>query len=764
MPMGHGQSIRILADKGYIRLQEDIREAVGNVVITHQSMALYGEKATVSMETGEVTVVGNVRYVAPGMTLYGSELFHNFKDNTMVVKNARIMTDSFVVLGQTLSRQQDGDFFGEGAEYSTCQDCPESWAISGKEVRITVGEYIRIKHALIKVKGIVVMYIPYIMLPIKKERETGLLFPSFGYNIDEGARYQQPWFWAISDYNDLTLSPSVWGKRGFGNELQYRHVLGERKWFEINSLQVNDRIYEPYKVDDDILTGDHYFRHFTEYEHHFNFGHNWNHHFYFNDAKEMDMIRDFDDFTAKRIQGSELGGGGHIDYRTSLMNFGMESYFNRNMLVSEPRDFDNSYVQMLPKLSMSLTPQTLLQTDYFFLNNITWGFDSDYTIFKQNHFNEGSFIRNAHRLNTLPYINWELGSLGPFSFQTSAKYDHQYYNFPYQERERYFSKSGFIYESEVSFELQKIYGLAYKDYVSVEKVDIKSEKAKKTDNDLIGEIPAFEAHHAKDQVEVTRNSYRHSQIWKLKHYFMTDQQMQGSNKFLEQIHHEDGLFDYVDSIRDEQHEFSHATFRTQLPKKNTLELQLNNALIQKTPTIFDPLEDNRSLRDNFSYSQISYFNVSQGYDLSLETEEKIEALTRLHLETGVNVNRTNVNLSDYYFYQNGGHILSFAVTNYYSLGDLGVVLTYDSFASPANQKVVFRGSIRPIDLITFSWEYDYDIAEQKNVGNSYNILYSPKNNCWMLNLRRSKTLIDTKYSLNFLFNFNKNSFASFTEA
>ncbi|MEI8348442.1 MAG: OstA-like protein, partial [Pseudomonadota bacterium] len=259
-----GEQIHVLSDKAYRLGQNNYFEAIGNVVITHNQDAIYGEKASFSQDTGDVKVVGNVRYIGTDMTLYGSELDYNYLSQQMTAKNARILTQNYVIVGKKLTRFGRDLFIGEDAEYSTCRDCPESWSVFGHNVRIILNEYIHIQHAYIKMKGVVIFYTPYMVIPIKRDRQTGLLFPKFGMNWEKGVTFQQPWFWAMGRSNDMTLTPSVWGKRGMGNEWQYRHVLGENKWFEINSLQAWDEIYQVNKRNNEP-SGHHYFRNYVQY-------------------------------------------------------------------------------------------------------------------------------------------------------------------------------------------------------------------------------------------------------------------------------------------------------------------------------------------------------------------------------------------------------------------------------------------------------------------------------------------------------------------
>jgi LPS-assembly protein len=754
-----GEKVHVLSDKAYRRTKDNMFEAVGNVIITHLNSALYGEKATLSFSSGETEVIGNVRYIAPGLTMYGSKLHYNFNTNYLNLKNARVLSDNYIIVGKEISRLSETVLTAEEAEYTTCRDCPESWSVFGKKIHVTVGEYVRIWHAYIKVKDVVVMYVPYLVLPIKKKRETGLLFPNFGFSVSEGGRFQQPFFWAISDHNDMTLTPSIFGKRGIGNELEYRQMLGEKTWFEFNSRHLKDHIYEPYKTGYE-KSGTSVFRHFSEYEHHSSLGFFLNHHVYGNTASDLDTLRDYEEFTEHRVRGSELGVGGFLELRHPMVSVGAEAHYNNNTLYHLPKEFDDRYVQMLPKLRVASVPMNLVQTRWFGINSVNLTLDGDLTVFKQNHVDENAFIRNARRVNLAPRLDWHLGHMGPVALKTSALYDHQSYYLPtVKQGGKSFRKNAVVIESEASFEIDKVFGLAYEEEVVSD--EVKSTKTISGPN-VLGDIPTVDIGLDDKPITVKRNAYRHSQIFKLKHYHLADENFSGNRKFYNQIQRTDGQFDSRDAIRSRENEINTSQARTTLPLSNTIELQWNNSLIRKSPKKFDPMLDGRYLRDNFDYSTIAYFNISQGYDLDKKDLETKEALTRLALVSGVNFARSSLSLSDYYFYSTDSHLLSIRYDYNFDRLRLSGRFTYDAFSKPVDKYVELLGDIKLNDLFTFKGELEYDIATKKYNRTRYGVLYSPHNNCWMLDLGYEKNLIDDRYSINVYFNFNDNNFSSIT--
>lgn len=763
-----GDKVRVLSDKAFRKTKENKFEAVGNVIITHAENAIYGEKASMSFNTGETQVIGNVRYVGPNITLHGTELNYNFKDKKMSVRNARILSDNYVVLGKEITRHSNDVITGTNAEYTTCIDCPESWSIFGKRVKITVGEYVRIWHAYIKIKGVVVLYFPYIVLPIKKERETGLLFPSLAFNFDEGVRFQQPWFWAINNSSDMTLTPSVWGKRGIGGELQYRQVIKEGLWFEMNHLNSFDKIYTYNKVDNE-QTGKHFFRHFSDWEHHYNTSSFFNHHVYYNTVRDLDIERDYDFYTNGKTIGSENGGGGFMDFRLPLAQVTVEGDFSRNQIFPDASEFDNRYVQILPEVNMSIVPINFLQSDVPLFNKMSFGFDSEFINFKQNHTSENDFIRNASRIDLAPYLNWSLGELGPVQVSTKARLDYQTYHFPY-ERVKSMTKSGMVYETEFSMTLEKLFGLAYKESVSSDKIDFgkKSNEAIEKNGlgeNLVGTTPRFSGQLVNKDIIREKNAFRHKQNFKLKHYFLSDQKIKGNEDFKNQITQSDsaGQFDYKDAIKEQESRFSQVSSRTSLPLSNTVELQWNNSLIRKSAKSVNLVLDDQYLRDNFKYDRIAYFNLSQGYDLAVESDEVEEKLTRLHLSTGANIFKTDFDLNEYYFYSTNEHILSFRITQNVGPHYFRVGFEYNSFIDPIFKFINSEVGISANDNFDFTIIYDYDIEQKALQKSVYKVLYTPLNNCWKMELAHTKTVIDKSFSLNFLINFNDKSFKSLSD-
>jgi LPS-assembly protein len=742
---------------------------VGNVIILHFDNSIYGEKADLNFNTGEVVVEGNVRYVGSGLTVYGSRLYYNMKTKKMNIESARVISESYTILGKSLSQVGEGQFEGEEAEYTTCRDCPESWSIYGKKISITQNEYIRIKHGYLKIKGVIAFYFPYLIFPIKKERESGILFPRIGFDFADGIRFQQPYYHVLGDKSDVTVTPSTWGKRGFGGQIEHRYFASENNWYLLETLFADDKVYEPFK-DPITLSGDSEFRHFTTWEHHFTKGLWFNHHFKFTDPSDLDLIRDFDFYTLGKLQGSEVGGETFFDFRLPTVSASIFTGYYQNLLFDQPQELDHRYVQVQPEVDLSLMPLRLFHSEDFFIRNAFFTFNSTFTNFKQNHISELNLIRNSHRYHLFPKINVNFKPIGPMKFTSNAAYDAQRYSF--RNGDEKFSKSVIRYENELSFEVDKIFGFSYQTELPAEKVidaEEELESAEKTKvieqqkfDNVVGHLNLFGVNKTQDNIKIVSNSYRHRQIFRFKHLMLSDIKNEGNDQFLSQIQNIEGQFDRRDALRAEEFRNNEESSIT-IPLINTLEFRWENSIIRKRPILERNQNPSNRLIDEFSYNRIGFFNVSQAYDLDSDSGNIRNRLTRLLVETGLNLEKFSFRIREYYFYDSQEHILNTGIGLNYPFFRFNLGYIYNTETDPIRKLVNFAAYINLFSRVELNTNYEYDIELRTIPRSTYNFIYSPTNDCWKFNINYQKNLIEGRLSFNFLIKFNDQNFSSLSD-
>ncbi len=152
----------------------------------------------------------------------------------------------FKVQGETLTRTDGNDYEARHALFTPCL-CEEgespAWGFRADEMEAQVGGYADLYHPVLEIKGIPVLYLPYIKVPLKDERQTGLLMPTIGFEPRSGNIVRQPVFFALGDNADATFTTDLFEKRGTRVGVEYRIQQRQFSGWELNVEGIRDRLW-----------------------------------------------------------------------------------------------------------------------------------------------------------------------------------------------------------------------------------------------------------------------------------------------------------------------------------------------------------------------------------------------------------------------------------------------------------------------------------------------------------------------------------------
>lgn len=110
---------------------------------------------------------------------------------------------------------------------SGCDSTKPLWKIHFSSADYdTQSQWVNMYNALLYVKDVPVMYLPYFGYPTDQTRRSGLLIPTFGFSNGEGFYYQQPIYLAPQNWWDVELHPQIRTSRGEGIYSDFRFVDG----------------------------------------------------------------------------------------------------------------------------------------------------------------------------------------------------------------------------------------------------------------------------------------------------------------------------------------------------------------------------------------------------------------------------------------------------------------------------------------------------------------------------------------------------------
>src|SRR5699024_2201034 len=108
--------------------------------------------------------------------------------------------------------------------YTGCP-CPEpSWYIRSPRVDLHFDENEGIaRHGVLYFKDVPLLYSPWLSFPLRKERKSGFLIPTYGTSSKSGFDFSLPYYFNIAPNYDATFTPRYLSKRGLqlGGEFRY---------------------------------------------------------------------------------------------------------------------------------------------------------------------------------------------------------------------------------------------------------------------------------------------------------------------------------------------------------------------------------------------------------------------------------------------------------------------------------------------------------------------------------------------------------------
>ncbi len=192
--------------------------AEGDVQARYQGRTLRADRLEYRLETGSIRATGGVELIeADGSVQYAEDMQVDEGLSLGVATELRArFQPSGVIAARSAVRREAGDTELDHVVYTSCPVCedgtrPPTWSLRARRaVQNTETAMITYRDAVLEVAGVPVFYAPYFAHPDPSAGpRSGFLQPDLGRNRRLGAYYEQPYVWAISPHQDLTLSPRV---------------------------------------------------------------------------------------------------------------------------------------------------------------------------------------------------------------------------------------------------------------------------------------------------------------------------------------------------------------------------------------------------------------------------------------------------------------------------------------------------------------------------------------------------------------------------
>ncbi|MBI1338589.1 LPS assembly protein LptD [bacterium] len=192
--------------------------AEGNVEVRVEERVLRADRVIYDLAKETIRAQGNVRITdAQGGVQFADEIeIDDDFENGFATRFATRLSDNAVATASSAIRTSGTRNSLEQVIYTGCPICAESedqptWSLRARRaVQNQETQMISYQDAVLEIRGVPVLYIPYFAHPDPtSKRRSGLLTPDAGVSSKLGAFYEQPYYLALSPSQDITFRPVV---------------------------------------------------------------------------------------------------------------------------------------------------------------------------------------------------------------------------------------------------------------------------------------------------------------------------------------------------------------------------------------------------------------------------------------------------------------------------------------------------------------------------------------------------------------------------
>lgn len=216
----------------------------GGVVVSRAGVSVQADESLVNMDTKDSNLQGNLWISGMGAEIGGENGDFNLESETGEFRNAEVFMDqgSYHFVGNKVNKTSEFsyEFFDARLTTCGCTDGEAPWHIDADSIDATQEGYAQAYNATFSMYGVPFFYTPFIAFPVKTERASGLLTPSFGVSRQDGVQFMQPIFGVIDDSTDVLLTPFFYSQSRVGSKFDFRQSYSQYSQIDSRFIYSNE--------------------------------------------------------------------------------------------------------------------------------------------------------------------------------------------------------------------------------------------------------------------------------------------------------------------------------------------------------------------------------------------------------------------------------------------------------------------------------------------------------------------------------------------
>lgn len=223
------EDIPIQVDAESLRYDQEreVLTAIGDVVVHYGDVVLRAEKIDVYRRTNVVEAEGQVHLDSPEGVLFADRVRLDLEQEVGAMQGAALRSRrlQYSLWGSSIEKFAGQRYRIVNGRFTTC-NCErgrQSWSIAAKDLDVTIDGLGVARGATFNILDVPVLYLPRLVVPVQRERQSGFLLPRFGASNQRGFQTVLPFYWAIDRSREATLGIDVETSARVGLLGEYRY-------------------------------------------------------------------------------------------------------------------------------------------------------------------------------------------------------------------------------------------------------------------------------------------------------------------------------------------------------------------------------------------------------------------------------------------------------------------------------------------------------------------------------------------------------------
>jgi len=229
----------------------------GNAKVTRSDMFLSADVIIYDKAKNKVFANKNVVIKVSEDILEGDEAEFDLVTRTGEVKKGHLFLkrNNVHLLAEEIKKTGLEEYEAKKANISTCPLPKQAWNFKCNELKLSVSGNAVATGNTFNVKGIPLLYSPWLSIPINRYRKSGFLLPYFTSSSRNGIEVEVPYFWAINDSLDMTFYQRPMTERGWMEGVELRYTLTNESKGNIRYNYLEDRLNDNDFNKDGVIRG-----------------------------------------------------------------------------------------------------------------------------------------------------------------------------------------------------------------------------------------------------------------------------------------------------------------------------------------------------------------------------------------------------------------------------------------------------------------------------------------------------------------------------